>query len=74
MTLAAGARCTVAILFFPSYGLAGSVTGGIVFNTSGAVSPQVFDIKGMMLQPFTFSPTSLTFGPQAVAQPAHRKP
>jgi hypothetical protein len=67
LNLAAGASCTMSVTFSPALGASGSISGAVVVSDNASVSQQVFDVKGTAALPISFSPTSLTFGAQAVA-------
>jgi len=64
-SLAAGASCTVSVTFTPQTG--GLVQGNLSISDNAPDSPQVLSISGTGISgPFlSFSPFSLTFGPQA---------
>ncbi len=64
-TLAAGASCNITVTF--SSATAGLVQGNIQISDNAPDSPQLISLSGTAISgPFvTFSPTSLTFGPQA---------
>jgi hypothetical protein len=61
----AGANCTINVTFTPS--AAGSRNGSLVITDNASGSPQTVSLTGTGVQPVvTLSPTSLTFGPEAV--------
>jgi Abnormal spindle-like microcephaly-assoc'd, ASPM-SPD-2-Hydin len=64
-SLAAGASCAVSVTFTPQTG--GLVQGNLSISDNAPDSPQVLSISGTGISgPFvSFSPFSLTFGPQA---------
>jgi hypothetical protein len=64
-SLAAGASCTVSVIFAAQ--AAGLIQGNLSINDNAPDSPQLVSISGTGISgPFaTFSPFSLTFGPQA---------
>jgi hypothetical protein len=66
LVLAAGASCTMSVTFSPAQGASGVINGGVAVTDTAAVSPQILDAKGTAVLPLTFTPMSLTFGPQTV--------
>jgi hypothetical protein len=67
LQLNAAASCTMSVTFSPAFGASGSVTGAIVVTDNASVGQQVLDVKGPAGLPLSFTPTSLTFAPQTVA-------
>jgi hypothetical protein len=65
-SLAAGASCAVSVTFTPQ--TAGLIQGNLSISDNAPDSPQLVSISGTGISgPFvTFSPFSLTFGPQAI--------
>ena len=62
--LAAGGKCTFAATFTP--GTVGTSKGSVAIANSGPVSPLIYDLSGIGIQPVTFSVTGLTFAAQTV--------
>jgi len=63
-SLAAGAKCTIAVSFSPS--INGTVSGAIVIADGTSLSPQVYDVTGVGVLPVSASVASLTFAAQSV--------
>jgi len=63
-SLAAGAKCTLAVTFSPS--ISGVVNGAVVIADGTSASPQTYDVTGTGVPPLTASAGSLTFAAQAV--------
>src|SRR4051812_19803438 len=63
-TLAAGASCTVNIVFGPT--ATGSRTAALNFNDSDSGSPQAVSLTGLGAVPTIVNPSSLSFGTTAV--------
>lgn len=63
-SLAAGAKCTIAVTFSPT--INGTITGSVAIANSSAVNPQIYNLSGTAVLPVRFSPTSITFAPQTV--------
>ncbi|SPF44759.1 putative Peptidase S53 propeptide [Candidatus Sulfotelmatobacter kueseliae] len=63
-SLAAGAKCTIAVTFSPS--ISGVVNGAVVIADGTSASPQIYDVTGTGVPPLTASAGSLTFAAQAV--------
>ena len=64
-SVAAGANCTISVTFTPTAAGSRSASLSITDNASG--SPQTVSLTGTGVQPVvTFSPSSLTFGPEGV--------
>jgi hypothetical protein len=61
--LAAGASCTFAVVFTPS--VLGYFNGSISVDT-GSGNPIIYDLEGLGNINSSFSPSSMTFAPQAV--------
>jgi hypothetical protein len=61
--LAAGAKCTFAVVFTPS--ILGYFNGSISIAT-GSGNPVIYDLEGLGNLDSSFSPSSLTFAPQNV--------
>lgn len=70
-TLAAGAKCTLAVTYTPT--VPGTDTGAVTISYTGSTSPQMLKLSGKSLMPVTFSPTSLTFSAQPVGVPSPPK-
>lgn len=62
-TLAAGKTCQFAVVFTPS--VLGYFNGSISVST-GSGNPVIYDLEGLGNLDSSFSPGSMTFGPQAV--------
>jgi hypothetical protein len=62
--LAAGATCTVNVIFQPSIG--GALTGSLAISDSAPDSPQTVALSGTSNLPLSFSPATLAFGSVAV--------
>src|SRR5436309_510378 len=63
-SLAAGAKCTMAVSFSPS--INGTIKGAVTITDSTTVSPQVYNVSGTGALPLGFSPPSITFAARAV--------
>jgi hypothetical protein len=63
-SLAALAKCTIAVTFVPS--INGTIKGAVAFTDNTAVSPQIYNVSGTGVLPLSYSPASLTFAAQAV--------
>ena len=61
-TLVAAAKCTFSVSFSPT--VVGGINGAIAFSNDASVSPQFFNVLGTSVLPVSFSPGTLTFGPQ----------
>ncbi|HEY6769281.1 MAG TPA: FG-GAP-like repeat-containing protein [Candidatus Sulfotelmatobacter sp.] len=62
-TLGTGATCQFAVVFTPS--ITGYFNGSISVNT-GSGNPVIYDLEGLGNLDSSFSPSSMTFAPQAV--------
>jgi len=64
--LAAGLTCVMGITFTPT--IQGSINGSVTITDNAAAGPttQEFDLAGTGVWPLTLSPTTLSFGTQAV--------
>jgi len=63
-SLAAGAKCTIAVSFSPS--INGTINGAVVIADGTSLSPQVYDVTGNGVLPLSSSAASLTFAAQTV--------
>lgn len=63
-SLAAGKSCTVTVTFTPL--VTGSIIGGITVIDDSGISPQIQNGTGTGILAVTMSPTSISFGTQAV--------
>ena len=63
-SLAAGAKCTMAISFSPT--INGTIKGAVAITDSTTVSPQVYNVSGTGVLPLGLSPSSITFAARAV--------
>ncbi len=63
-SLAAGAKCTMAISFSPT--INGTIKGSVTITDSTTVSPQVYSVSGTGALPLGFSPPSITFAARTV--------
>jgi hypothetical protein len=63
-SLAAGAKCTIAVSFSPT--INGVVKGAVAITNSTTVSPQVYNVSGTGALPLGFSPASITFAARPV--------
>src|SRR5713226_10379550 len=63
-TLAAGKTCTISVTFTPA--ALGSRTGTLTVTDTGGSSPQTVSLSGTGIATVTTSPTSLSFGNQAI--------
>jgi hypothetical protein len=68
VSLAANAKCNIAVTFAPTAN--GSINGAVAITDSTGFSPQLVGLSGTGsgggTAPLTFTPTSLSFGTQAV--------
>ncbi len=70
-SLAAGASCTVNVIFQPSIG--GALAGSLAISDSAPDSPQTVALSGTGNLPLSFSPATLAFGSVAVGTTAAAK-
>ena len=67
-SLAAGAKCTIAVTFTPAS--SGTIQGALAIATSGALSPEIFALTGTATGgpavPLSFSPATLSFSKTGV--------
>jgi hypothetical protein len=70
-SLAAGASCTVNVVFAPT--TTGSRTGTLTITNSASNSPQTASLSGTGVVQAAATPGSLAFGSQAVATPSNSK-
>jgi hypothetical protein len=63
-TLAAGASCTISVVFKPKS--TGNLKAALIINDSDPSSPQVVGLTGTGTSLVVFNPSSVTFAPQAV--------
>ena len=63
-TLAAGASCTISVVFKPK--TTGAKKGALVIDDSDPSSPQIVGMTGTGTSAVTLSPNSVAFAPQAV--------
>ena len=63
-SLASLAKCTFSVTFSPS--ISGTIKGSVAIANNTAVTPQIYNVTGTALSPFSLSPTSVTFPAQMV--------
>jgi hypothetical protein len=72
-TLASGKNCTISVTFAPT--VSGSASGSVTVTDNAAGSPQSVSLSGTGTAPaVSFSPTSLSFGNQAVGTTSASQP
>ena len=69
-TLAAGASCTISLVFKPKS--TGNLKAALIVNDSDPSSPQVVGLTGTGTSLVVFNPSSVTFAPQAVGTTSGR--
>jgi len=63
-TVAAGAKCTLAVTFTPT--MSGTIYGSIAITDNAAIGKQVVSLSSTSVWPVSATPGSLSFGVQAV--------